>query len=237
MSNSTLDPVFAAAVERELSAIGTKGSRLQRQQRRVRGIALGFGSVALVGALTGAAILVATLPGTTTTTPIGEVVSGSYVGTATIDLGPVPAHAGAVILDITCTEGGNIEVPTGRDVQTGATWNCSNPIRNDTVHIEDGRLPSDGLFTVTADAGTAWTIKAQYASAVTSAWKVNANGQTYGVPNESGVPDLSAAQATNGEVGYILQDELWGFTGDKGFINVYESDGTTVIGQFPIGDN
>ena len=87
------------------------------------------------------------------------------------------------------------------------------------------------------DAGTAWTIKAQYASAVTSAWKVNANGQTYGVPNESGVPDLSAAQATNGEVGYILQDELWGFAGDKGFINVYESDGTTVIGQFPIGDN
>ena len=124
------------------------------------------------------------------------------------------------------------------DHDESASWNCSNPIRTDTTHIIDGRLPEPGStsITITADPGTEWSVTAQYASRSTTPWEVNANGQTYGVPNENGVPDLSAAQATNGKQGYILDKEL--LTMDHpGFINVYESDGSTVIGKFPIGQD
>lgn len=239
MNAATLDPTLSDAIEDELAALGTKNSRLQRHQRRVRGGAAAIASIAVAGMITGGAIVISNLPGETTTNPLGKVVTGSYEGTASIDLGEVPDGAGAVILDITCTEGGTIEVATVQQDQS-VTWDCSNPIRKDTTHIIDGRLPEPGStsITVTADPGTAWSVTAQYASRVSTEWETNANGQTYGVPNDKGSPDLVAAQAANGKIGYIFPgDTLSLGVGVEGTINVYESDGTTVIGQFPIGDN
>jgi hypothetical protein len=237
MNTATLDLVRAAAIERELSAIGTNASRLQRRQRRTRGLSLTLGSVALVAALTGAAIVVNNLPGTTTVAPLGEIVfSGSFTGTANVELGNPPADADVVILDVTCTKGGRMEVPVKGE---GASiwWDCDNPIRKDTVHIRDGRLPAAGAtyITITADQDTEWSVTAEYGSSDATPWGVNANGQSYGVPNEYGVPDLVATLATNGVQGYTLNEEMTAFEGE-GFINVYKSDGTTVIGQFRIGD-
>jgi hypothetical protein len=116
-------------------------------------------------------------------------------------------------------------------------WDCDNPIRKDTVHIRDGRLPAAGAtyITITADQDTEWSVTAEYGSSDATPWGVNANGQSYGVPNEYGVPDLVATLATNGVQGYTLNEEMTAFEGE-GFINVYKSDGTTVIGQFRIGD-
>ncbi|MFC4140524.1 MULTISPECIES: hypothetical protein [unclassified Microbacterium] len=239
--NTTLDRTFAAAVERELAAIGTRRSRLQRHQRHVRALAIGGGSVALAGALAGAAVVAGGLPGQTTVTPIGEAVSGSFTGTATIDLGPAPEWADRIILDVTCSEGGKIEVPTnpGQGARSGSVfWTCSDPVRaTDTVHIDDGLLPAKGAttITVTADAGTPWSVVARYGSSTTKPWGVNARGETYGVPNDDGIPDLVAAQASNGEIGYTRNSEQSAFEGE-GYIKVYESDGETVIGWFPIGD-
>lgn len=239
--NTSIDPVFAASVERELRSVGTARSRLQRHQRRTRTAAIVGGSLALAGALTGAAIISA-LPGRTTVTPSGSFVTGTYTGTATIDLGEVPAGATQVVLDVTCTEGGQIEVPTNpgpAEAAPGAIyWNCSDPARTDpTVHIDNGLLPVNGTTTITiaADAGTSWTVAARYGSASTTPWGVNARGETYGMPNESGIPDLVAAQATNGEVGYTRESETSAFEGE-GYVRVYKSDGDTVIGWFPIGD-
>lgn len=42
------------------------------------------------------------------------------------------------------------------------------------------------------------------------------------------------AQATNGKDGYVLVAQWTAFHG-SGYIPVYESDGTTVIGRFSIG--
>lgn len=237
MNTSTLDPIRAAAIERELLDIGTPSSRLQRRQRRARVVTISLGSVALAGALTGGAVLVSTLPGWTTVTPLGGIVTGSYVGTANVELGAPPADAAVVILDVTCTDGGVMEVALAGDGDPGLTWDCSDPIRTDTIHIRDGRLPASGttFITVTAEPGTEWTVSAQYGTSDTTAWGVNERGQTYGVPNANGMPDLTAAQATNGAQGYISNEELMAFKGE-GFIDVYESDGTTVIGRFPIGD-
>jgi hypothetical protein len=239
MNTPTLDPILSKAIEDELAALGTAESRLQRHQRRERGVAAAAAGFAVVALITGGAIVIGSFPGETTTSPLGTVVTGSFEGTAVIDLGEVPTGAGAVILDITCTAGGTIEVATVQENQS-ATWDCSNPTRENTTHIVDGRLPEAGStsITITADPGTVWSVTAQYASRVATEWKTNANGQTYGVPNDDGTPDLVPAQATNGRIGYIVPGDTLslGF-GVDGTINVYESDGTTVIGQFPIGDN
>ena len=239
--NTTMDPVFAANVEREMEAIGTGRSRLQRHQRRTRTASIVGGSLALVGALPGAAII-SGLPGQTTVTSFGEPVSGSYPGTTIVDLGPIPAGAERVILDVTCTEFGKIEVPTNpgpADSRSGSVyWECSDPIREkSTVHVDNGLLPADGgtTITITADPGTPWTVVARYGSASSTPWGVNAHGETYGVPNENGIPDLVSAQATNGEVGYTRESESLAFEGE-GYLRVYKSDGETVIGWFPIGD-
>ncbi|MGB3730468.1 hypothetical protein [Microbacterium sp.] len=244
--NTTLDPIFAAALERELMAVGTRRSRLRRRQRRARVAAIAGGSLALAGALTGAAVL-SGLPGQTTVTPFGETVSGSYTGTAAVDLGPVPAGADRVILDVTCTEGGDMQVPLrvgAHGLKSGVeggsvSWNCSDPIReNKTAHIDDGLLPAKGSteITITADAGTTWSVVARYGSSSTTPWGVNANGETYGVPNENGIPDLVAAQATNGRVGYTRESESRALEGE-GYLKVYESDGVTQIGWFPIAND
>lgn len=240
--NSTLDRTFADGIERELAAIGTRRSRLQQHQRRVRMTAVAAGSLALAGALTGAALVVVYgLPGTTEVTAFPESVSGSFVGSAEIELGPVPEGADRVILDVTCSEGGAIEVQTRPGAGTNSesvVWDCSDPLRESTTtHIADGRLPAAGdtSISVTADPGTPWSVVARYGSSETSDWGVNARGETYGVPNDEGTPDLTSAQATNGEIGYIRQTELTAFEGE-GYLDVYASDGETVIGKFPIGD-
>lgn len=238
MNTTTLRPSVASAIESELAALGTADSRLQRNQRRARRLAFVLGTLAGAAVLTGGAIAVIGFPGETTTTPIGSVVSGTYTGTASVDLGAPPADAGAVILDVTCIQGGGvILVPLNGRNADAVSWDCD--VRTATTHIVDGKLPDPGTttFTITADPGTQWSVTAQYATTSTTEWGVNANGQTYGVPNENGVPDLSPALATNGKVGYIFNRELLSFReGEEGFINVYESDGTTVIGQFFIGN-
>ncbi|MGV8885503.1 MAG: hypothetical protein ACOH1T_07940 [Microbacteriaceae bacterium] len=234
MNTTILDPVRAKSIEQELTAIGTSGSRLQHHQRRARRILTVSGSAALVTALTAGAIVASNLPGDTTVTAVGEIVTGSFTGTANIELGEPPANAAVVVLDLTCTTGGKMEVLTAGPYNSGVSWDCGNPVFDGSTHIADGRLPASGatFITITAEPGTEWTVTARYASSVTTKWGVNANGQTYGVPNDNGSPDLSAALATNGKQGYILDDDLWA---GNGYINVYESDGTTVIGKFPNG--
>lgn len=87
-----------------------------------------------------------------------------------------------------------------------------------------------------------------------SVYKVNELGQTYGkvavATNAAYDPDLIYALATNGKYGYIKNEDLMNcgplspndteyesrVFGEKDYciINVYEQDGTTVIGEFRI---
>lgn len=87
-----------------------------------------------------------------------------------------------------------------------------------------------------------------YSSVRTTAWGVNESGQTYGVANANGDPDLVSIVASNGKVGYADSRELEGPTptsptealawqnGPQRDIQlpVYKSDGKTVFGHFPI---
>ena len=248
MNTTDLDSDFAGAVRAELSAIGTSGSRLQRHRRRTHLLGAGILAIAVAGATTGAAIVVSNIPGTTTVTPSGHVVTVTGTGTAKIDLGAPGEGSNSVILDLTCvSDTGTMSVPltpgvvqdasgkTSPGGAEGAEWDCAKVRR--TTHIDDGYLaPGSNSITITASPGTVWKAAARYGSATTSDWGVNANGQTYGTPNKkNGEPDLEAAQATNGNIGYISVKELQALVG-SGYINVYESDGTTVIGKFPVGN-
>lgn len=217
----------ADAIRAELAAIGTRGSRLQRQQRRVR-TATTLVAVAAVAVTTSAAALVASgLPGATTTSALGAETTATHTGPARIDMGTAPAGAGAVIVDLTCrNDVGMVQVQTR---QGSSGLSCTS---GGSVRIPDARLPSRGStqFGVEASPATEWTATVQYASAVTSAWGVNARGQTYGVENADGHPDLVPATADDGRKGWALWTE-WSAAEESGTVDVYESDGSTVIGH------
>jgi hypothetical protein len=246
-TGSDLNPAFADAVRAELAAIGTAKSRLQRHQRHTRLVTAGIGVIAVIGVTTGAAVVINSFPGSTQVAALGSAVSTSHTGTATIDLGPAPADANSIVLDVTCiSDKGNISIPStpgvaqdasGKVVGTGMEmigWDCAKS--STAVHISDGYLaPGSTSITVTADAGTSWKADARYGNTTVTPWGINAHGQTFGDSNKKdGVPDLLGALGTNGKVGFINSKELDSFEG-TGYINVYESDGTTVIGKFPIG--
>jgi len=106
-----------------------------------------------------------------------------------------------------------------------------------------------------SDSETTPAATAPNLSPTPAAWPTNANGQTYGSsagaqPGEE--PDLIAVEATNGKEGYCLKGELNhpynGLDRDEATaeamnkaalsgrtIPVYESDGTTEIGEFQCG--
>ncbi|MFF1876883.1 hypothetical protein [Leifsonia sp. NPDC058230] len=108
---------------------------------------------------------------------------------------------------------------------------------------------------ISDDQTPRWTATLTWVSARTTAWAKNASGQTYGVQNEKGTPDLIAVTATNGKDGYVYGkdlDEIDGTTASKSFttpqqaldwqkthhggdIPVFKSDGTTKIGTFHVG--
>ena len=240
MSTTEMNPRFARGVRAELAAIGTKPSRLQRQQRHARALLIGIAVLAIVGATTGAAIVVNNLPGTTTVTPLGNITTATHTGTGTLQLGPVPAGSDEVIVNLTClNKKGAVSLKTkpesggsGFDI---VTLYCGKG-RTKPAHIEQGLLPKAGstTITITADPSTKWTATAEYASSSTSAWGVNAHGQTYGLCDYTGCPDLGAVRVINGVQGYIYVPTFGGFAAGS-YVKVYKSDGTTVIGRFLIG--
>lgn len=221
----------AATVRAELAAIGTPGSRLQRAQRRTRVTASVVGVAAVALATSAAALVVTGMPGSTATDALGVTTTVTRTGPALVDIGRAPETAGAVVVDVTClSDAGMVQVPTG-DGTTGTGVSCSGdgPHR---LHVVDGQLPSAGTttFPVSSSPGTRWHAVLQYASSVTSRWSVNAKGQTFGIENQHGHPDLVPGRADDGRLGWVLWSETAG-ADQPGTVDVYESDGETVIGR------
>ncbi|MFF1879763.1 hypothetical protein [Leifsonia sp. NPDC058230] len=247
MTEPEMHPDVARAVRGELAAIGTKRSRLQRHQRRVRILSISIAAVVVAGVSTGAAIAVNAFPGSTTVVPVGGVRSTTHTGTGALELGPVPKGATRVIVTVRCgNPQGTISIKAVPQDKSGppgfATFYCAGGGSVDPQgrvhpwHMKDALLPPPGStsITITADPGTTWTVTGQYATSSMTPWGKNAKGQTYGVCNIDGCPQLIGARATNGKDGFVLRSQFGTFQG-TGYIPVYESDGTTVIGKFSIG--
>jgi hypothetical protein len=231
LTTTDMRPGAAATIRAELASIGTPDSRLQRAQRRTRVTASVVGVAAVALATSAAALVVTGMPGSTATDALGPTTTATRTGPALVDIGRAPETAGAVIVDVTClSDSGMVQVSTG-DGTTGAGVSCSGdgPHR---LHVVDGQLPSAGTttFPVSSSPGTRWHAVLQYASSVTSRWSVNAKGQTFGIENQHGHPDLVPGRADDGRLGWVLWSETAG-ADEPGTVDVYESDGETVIGH------
>ena len=247
----TLDTTFAAGMRQRLIDTADGSSPLAKHTHRMR-LAVGLvAGVTVAGLLTAGAIIATGIPGEHIVTDLGTAVTQSHTGTATVELGEGPETANAVSFTITCTSAGAFSV-TFADT-SGVSWECSDtPGLNDRttedpydstapvgheVNVKDQLLAAgETSFVVTTDPGTTWTVSARYANSVTTDWGVNANGQTYGAPNEKGVPDLIPVRATNGAIGYSYWSDFISHGDEGDTFPVYESDGTTVIGEFYIGN-
>lgn len=219
----------------------------------------GIGAVALfAGTATAAATGLLPLPGAEVVTPISASAAGTYTGTATLQLGPAPENATGLTVSLHCLTPGSFEL------SGGSSLTCS---ANDFLRPEEApgfdsfftplTAAPDGEFTVTASAGSEWRAVVAYATSETTAWAKNAAGQSYGVINKNGNPDLIAVVASNGAQGYVHRGDLEdadGTTAQRSFttpedalewqeqnagitrtIPVYKSDGTTLVGGFDVG--
>lgn len=223
--STDMHPETAAAIRAELAAIGTRHSGLQRRQRRSRLVASVAGIAAVAVTTSAAALVAAGLPGTTTTAATGATTTVTRTGPALVDIGRAPDSADAVVVEIRCRNHiGMVTVPTVGDGGSGRSCREGGSLR-----VVDGRLPAAGTTTVSIEAspGTRWTASLRYASAVTSEWGVNAHGETYGVENATGHPDLVPGRTDDGRRGWVRWDEA--AVADD--VDVYETDGVTVIGR------
>lgn len=245
----TLDTQFAAGMREQLIDTAAGTSQLAIHTRRVHTGARALTVLGAIALLTGGALIAASvIPGNHIITDVGEPITQSHVGNATVELGERPQEANAVSFVLTCTSAGLISVAESSTVSTfmfcgpeGTSDPLGDPVAplGTTATFRDMLLePGVTSFDVTADPGMSWTVTARYVHTETTEWGVNANGQTYGTANENGVPDLEAAYASNCEIGYIYSNHLSPADPDGQLaIPVYESDGVTVIGEFWIGSN
>ena len=253
MSTVEMDSFFATAL-REALVVAVKDT--PRYQRRWRW-RIGTGSFVGLTLVAGGVALAAGLfspPGAPVDTPLGNVVIATHTGTATIELGPPPATATSVSLSLTCLTVGKFTFPNGSYASCG-TADVTNP--PDLRQISEVVPITSGMDSVTikTSAAASWTLQAVYVNRVTTPWAINSHGETYGAPNQNGTPDLIAVTINHGATqGYVKASNLSCASGgdvtsisqalawDKASANrnvtipVFESDGTTVIGTFVLGD-
>ena len=254
MNTPQMNPQFATAFRARLVEHVTADARPKRHRRILFGS--GFALALVVGGTAAAAATgLIPLPGGTATTELAETVSGTFTGTAALDLGQRPASATGVAVSLRCLTPGTFVFDDGASVI------CSSA--HDSAHPSMYTVPADAItdthIGVAADPGAVWTLTATWVQEETTPWAVNNGGDTYGVMNENGEPDLIAVVTTDNKPGYVRRDDLNdadGTTAAESFtspedavrwqeqnagivhyIPVYESDGETQIGVFQIGGN
>jgi hypothetical protein len=191
------------------------------------------------------------LPGATTVIDLSPPVEVRASGTSAVDLGARPAAATGAKVSVSCLTPGRVVFPDGASLvcdEAPAEAEGSDP-REEAYTVVDLE-PGQTTLTIEARAGVGWRAIATYVRTETSAWGVNAKGETYGVQRDGKSPDLIATYATNGRQGYAYVTELDGpmptspeealawqeaqESRAERTIPVYESDGETQIGEFHI---
>jgi hypothetical protein len=251
MTTREMDPVFASTLREALIANVERAPRLRRRWQWRLGIGVIVGSVFVGG---GAALAAGVFfpPRAPLDTQLGNIITVTRTGSATIDLGAAPATATNISLTLTCLSVGTFDFPDG------SSLTCSPPISAAGSYGQSTEVvplqPGQHTVTIDTSANASWTLQAEYVNRVTTSWGTNTSGQTYGVPNLNGTPDLIAVTIDQGKVqGYVKASDLdcasgnyvvhspaqalaWDAASKNRNISipVYESDGRTVIGVFVI---
>jgi hypothetical protein len=240
-----MDETFASALRQLLVEQVEASSGHARQPSRVsRRWAVRAGAV-LALIVGGGGIAYATgawsLPGSDVVTPLAAPVTVTGTGTETVQLGAQPAGTKTLEMDFTCLTAGNFTFADGAAVE------CDGGSDQPSTYAMP-IAPGTDNTTITATPGSRWRLTATYSTVAVSAWRVNASGQTYGAANQNGLPDLVAAQATNGRSGYVYAYQLYPpapkttkqalaqNSAPPTRMTVYESDGKTAIGEFISGN-
>ncbi len=241
-----IDPVFANALRRELI------EHVNARKRR-RWLAPWLASVSAVVIVAGGGVATAAvlgLPGAPTLMPASEKVSVTGTGTATAELGSAPVDANYVTVRFECLTPGDFEI-------SGVRVSCheADVAQQSVFDIPSNYVREDQLE-VLAGPGSSWQLTATYVVKSPTEWGRNIHGETFGVINDAGSPDLIAVEATNGKQGYVRAVDLNQANGDPTALNftspddalrwqqevagtivtlpVVESDGETRIGEFVI---
>jgi hypothetical protein len=254
MSTQLMDPVFASALRDRLAAVVQETPRLRRRWRWRLGTGVLAGSVALAGGVAVAAGLFSQ-PGATNDTPLSSIVTATRTGTATIELGSAPVGATKISLTLTCLTVGSFGYPDGSSMSCDASDLTHAPLYRTSLEVVPLR-PGEQTVTITTSANASWTLQAVYVNQVVTPWATNANGETYGVANRTGTPDLVAVAFDGGKrQGYVKSSDINCANGGSEIrspaqalawqaasknrnvsVPVYQSDGTTEIGTFLMGD-
>ena len=251
MKSQLMDPVFVAALREELIASVETTPRVRRRWRWrvgagfIVGLSITAGGVALATGLFSP-------PGGPITTTLGNIVTATRTGSATIDVGTPPDEATGISLTLTCLTPGTFDFPNGSNMTCSASDMSRPAVYRQALEIVP-LLSNGSTVPILTSANAEWTLRAAYVNQVQTSWGVNEKGQTYGVVNHNGTPDLIAVVIDHGKTGgYVTRSDLdcasgdyvtspsqaviWDQRNHNISIPVYESNGTTVIGQFVIED-
>ncbi|TDK24098.1 peptidase M56 family protein [Arthrobacter crusticola] len=250
MNLERMDDTFGKGLRSVLVSQVNEASPARRRRHRWwvgTGI---FAGVGLIGGVGAAAAGFFTEPGADIVTQVAAASEGVHTGTQTIDLGPAPEGATHISTELTCLSAGTLYWEDGASMGCGADHIESWPALY-TMPLKPGQHSTEIR---TSAPEVRFRLKATYVNQTPTKWAVNENGDTYGVENEQGAPDLMSVFATKGKVGYAYTEELNKANGTsaeftspaealawqdarrgKSFsVPVYESDGETVIGEFVI---
>jgi hypothetical protein len=254
MTTTEMDPDFASALREALIAQVQRTPRRPRRWQWRLGLGVCAGSI-VVGGGVALAAGVFSPPGAPLDTQLGNIITVTRTGSATVDLGPAPASATNISLSLTCLSVGKFAFPDG-SYMTCSPFDISGAPGSSRQSTEVVPLrPGQHTVTIDTSADASWTLQAVYVNRVTTSWGTNASGQTYGAPNQNGTPDLVAVTIDQGTIqGYVKDSDLncasgtyvvhspaealaWDAASKNRNISipVYESDGRTVIGVFVVG--
>jgi hypothetical protein len=246
MKHTTLDPVFAAALRRELVALPTATPR--RVRRRLGVIATGVIGAVTLGGVTAVASLMPA--GEVASPPLAPPVILNGVGPAKVILPAAPKDAVYLRVELTCYDGTHCWTPGGGvGMRQGGVEANAPMVQRDALPLSAEPdphnaqslaplEPASGL-PIDVDPGTHWRLYAVYTDGLNVEAAPVGNGQTLGIPSNDVVPDLVPAVATNGKAGWVnyhqLTDqahpELTQAGTGQAPIPVYADDGTTIIGK------
>lgn len=252
MSTPRMSDQFAATFRARLVTHIAEASRPRRRRHTLLGTGAAL-AIVLGGAVAAAGTGLLSLPGATVDTALGATQSATFTGTGTLELGPPPATATGVAISFICLTPGSFTFDDGAAVACSSVDDAERP----TAYVIPLTEIEGNAVTMTASSDAAWSITAGYIASDTTEWTVNDSGDSYGVINGDGHPDLIAVIATDGQQGYVHRKDLAdadGSTAAESFtspedalrwqevnaaiihmIPVYESDGTTRIGEFRVG--
>jgi hypothetical protein len=251
-----LPPIRLDAARSQLEKVAAKRLRPFSGRWRLGAVAgLGIGLSVGGGVALASGVFSQQQPGAPRQTNLSATVTATRMGTATIYLGRPPYKANSVSLTLTGLSVGSYRFPDGSSMGCSRS-DLTSGNRCQSMGVEK-LVPGERSITISTSAHATWKLQATYVKEVVTPWGTNARGETYGVANAHGFPDLVAVVFNKGKgEGYAKWKDLncaqdWpgpprtpaeALAQEKQredtnvAVPVYKSDGTTKIGVFLVGN-